>query len=170
MTPREHHRPVTQRLLYPGMLAALLCMSWGSAAAQTKAPSESLVAGQVTACEQAHDRCVASSRAQCDTPMSTSDVREACWQRCTRALDDCKSTRARQAAALAEVERTGGPKPAQCPRGWMVEQAANNKFGAFKCFATGAAGAEPTLPSTFQCPPGLQLVKGIDAVFCQVPR
>lgn len=129
-------------------------------------------AGLVNNCALAHQQCVAQRQAQCDRPQSTSDQRAQCLEACTQSLSSCTAKHERQTAALAEVERTGGPKPAQCPKGWMIEQRGTNSklFGAFKCFATGAPGSEATLPASFSCPPGLTLTKGIDAVFCNPPQ
>lgn len=117
-------------------------------------------------CTVEHQRCVAQRQAACDRPESTSDVREACLKSCTEALASCKAYQSRQEAALAEVQRTGGPKPGQCPKGWMLEQRKMDAFGSYKCFAQGS---EP-LPADYKCSPGLTMTKGIDAVFCAVPR
>lgn len=144
-------RIVTLALL--GLLPSLAARAQPSSVTQDK-------------CAAAHAQCVAQQQTACDSPHATSDVRENCLKTCSETLARCKASQTRQEAALAEVQRTGGPKPGQCPKGWMLEQRKMDAFGSYKCFAQGS---DP-LPADYKCPPGLTLTKGIDAVFCGVPR
>lgn len=118
-------------------------------------------------CEKRHQQCL-QQLTRCDSPQSTSDQREACLQACSRPQAECLATRDRLTKSLEEIQRTGGPKPAQCPKGWRAEQSPKDPLGRYKCFAVD--NADPRIPKGTTCPPGLTFESMIDAYACTVPR
>jgi hypothetical protein len=134
-----------------------------TAASEVKRPSA--MSAPASTCEDRHARCQQQYARRCSDYSEGSAPWKQCMgaSYCEPALKSCIAQRDALERAVAEVERTGGPKPPKCPDGMMTEPVKNSRVGAFKCFG-GAA------PADFKCPPGLERRNDTGMVACLAPR
>lgn len=134
-----------------------------AAASEAKRPAA--MSTTALTCEDRHASCQQQYAARCNNYSEGSAPWKQCMATsyCEPSLKSCIAQRDALERAVAEVERTGGPKAAKCPDGMMTEPVKNSRVGAFKCFGG-------TAPADFKCPPGLERVNDTGMVACLVPK
>ena len=118
-------------------------------------------------CEDKQARCQQANAGKCSNYSQDSAPWKQCMSSsvCEPSFKACVSERDALDRSVEEVQRTGGPKPPNCPAGWDAEPRKNSRVGAFRCW-----GGASRLPADFNCPPGLVRTDLIGGVECAAPR